>query len=142
MTKNKEIVEGKIEWAEVAYGDSASETAQNLIAAVERLGLPRGLVKTTSRGVFRVPAEVAADAESYAEAGKDPDALDDLKADQLDELAEAEDIDLAGAKKSKVTRIQRIEEVRAERAAEKAAAEAAAESDPDDDEQDDTEDEE
>lgn len=48
-----------METVEVPYGKSPKETAILLLAAAERIG---GDVKTTSRGVFVVPVEVAQEA--------------------------------------------------------------------------------
>lgn len=111
MTENTQV--------EVAFGEDAAATAQNLLAAAERLGLEPWLVRTTSKGYFLVPQEVADEAESYSGVADDDEvekALEDLKAADLDALAVAEGIDLTGAKKSNATKVERIREVRAERA--------------------------
>lgn len=102
---------------EISLGDDAGKTAQNLLAAAERLKLDPSVVVFNSKGYFVVPADVATEADEYVERDEDAD-LTSLKAKQLDELAEAEDIDLTGAVQSKATRIARIEEVRTERQAE------------------------
>lgn len=141
---SKEIVESDINWVEVEYGPDNSVAAQNLLAAAERLDLNPILIKTTTRGVFLVPEEVAAEAEDYT--GRDDDApevnaqknLTDMTAGELDKVAEDEGIDLTGAKQSKATRVGRIQEKRAEKLAAEQAKPAptddAATTDGDDDE--------
>lgn len=119
---SKEIIESDINWVEVEYGPDNSVAAQNLLAAAERLDLSPLLIKTTTRGVFLVPEEVAAEAEDYTERDDDqtPDApkdLTEMSAGELDKVATDEGIDLAGAKQSKLTRVARIQEQRAEKLA-------------------------
>lgn len=59
---------------EVGYGENQTETAQNLLAAAERLGHPANVVRTTSEGHFLVPEDVAKDAGAYsAKSGDDGD---------------------------------------------------------------------
>lgn len=43
----------------VKYGDDAASVAQSLLAAARSLDVDTSVVKTTSRGVFVVPEEVA-----------------------------------------------------------------------------------
>lgn len=58
MSENTEV--------EVSYGEDQSKTAQNLLAAAERLGHPANVVRTTSEGHFLVPEDVAKDADAYS----------------------------------------------------------------------------
>lgn len=56
---------------EVPFGDNPQETAQGLLAAAERLeGFQQSDVLSSSFGVFRVPQEVADEAEAYANHGE------------------------------------------------------------------------
>lgn len=124
---------------EVGFEADNAAAAQNLLAAAERLGLPASVITTSPlRGVFVVPEEVANEADRYAADGDDessdaqrqstPDGetpFEDLKAVELDALAEAEGIDLTGHVKSKATRRDEILRVRAERADEAKRQEAA-----------------
>lgn len=57
---------------EVPFGDSATQTAQNLLAAARRLDVPTSEVRTTSKGHFVVPKKVADEAKAFSE-GKGAD---------------------------------------------------------------------
>lgn len=125
----KETVENEIEWVEVPYGDDLAVTAQNLLGAAARLDLPPFVIKSTTRGVFLVPAEVVHEAESYSdgddEVDEGPKSIDEYSKSELDGFAKDNDIDLTGHKQSNKAKAARIKEVLAEReAAQKAEDEA------------------